>query len=100
MRARKTTAVAIALLFGACGPGPRRNGDNCTSQCSALGFAQCHDDGSFDPPVACAPGEVCDPEHGCVVCVPDNLYCGGPTGNDVLLCNSDGTDGTFQMSCP
>jgi hypothetical protein len=103
MRARHYTLVSIALLFGSiltlptCGPGPRNTGDSCTGMCTALGFQQCHDDGTLDPPIACGPDEVCDPEHGCVVCVPDQLYCGG---NDVLRCNSEGTGGEVVESCP
>lgn len=93
------TAVATALL-AACGPGPRDNGPNCTSICTSFGFQQCHEDGTFDPAVACGPDEVCDPAAGCVVCVPDQLYCAGPTANDVYRCNADGTGGTVVQSCP
>jgi hypothetical protein len=103
MRARKLAVVSFALLLGStvvtCGPNARQQGDNCTGLCTALGFQQCHDDGTFDPPVACGPDEVCDPTAGCVVCVPDQLYCGGPTSNDVLRCNGEGTAGTHVESC-
>ena len=50
--------------------------------------------------MACGPDEVCDSVHGCVVCVPDELYCAGPTANDVFRCNHDGTGGTQTESCP
>ena len=101
MRAVHTACVAFALLVSAaCGPGNRDNGPNCTSLCTALGFQQCHEDGSFDPPMACGAEETCDPLHGCVVCVPDELYCAGPTGNDIHRCNGAGTDGTYVESCP
>lgn len=105
MRVRHYTLVASGLLFCAllinstCGPGPRENG-NCTSACTALGFEQCHEDGSFDPPIACGPDQTCDPEYGCVVCVPDGLYCGGQTANDVYRCNHEGTGGVIVESCP
>jgi hypothetical protein len=105
MRTRHYTLVAFALLFGVsliatCGPGPRDHGDNCTSLCTALGYQQCHDDGTFDPPIACGPDEICDPAAGCVVCVPDSLYCGGPSANDVLRCNHEGTGGDLVETCP
>src|SRR5687767_9030664 len=91
MRAVQSTCVVFALLAAvACGPGARDTGPNCTSVCTALGFAQCHEDGSFDPPVSCGPDQTCDPLHGCVVCVPDELYCAGATGNDIHRCNGQG----------
>jgi len=104
MRARNQVLVSIGLvlsaaLYASCGPANRDNGDNCTSICSALGYQKCHEDGSFDPPVACGPDEVCDPERGCVVCVPDSLYCYGPTANDVYRCNGEGTGGEFVEAC-
>lgn len=100
MRARNQVLVSIGLLLlaASCGPSNRNNSD-CTSICSALGHQQCHEDGSFDPPVACGPDEVCDPERGCVVCVPDSLYCYGPTANDVYRCNGEGTGGELVESC-
>ncbi len=104
MRVRNYTLATLGLLFGVvlggCGPNARDNGDNCTSVCTALGFQKCHADGSFDAPVACGPDEVCDPDRGCVVCVPDELYCFGPTANDVYRCNSNGTGGELVESCP
>lgn len=98
--ARVSLVTPALVLFVACGPDPRNTGPNCTSLCTALGFQQCHEDGSFDPPMLCGPEEVCDPSHGCVTCVPDELYCGGATGNDVYRCNGAGTDGTFVEACP
>jgi len=103
MRARNIAAVVSALLvlpwIATCGPGPRDNNPNCTSLCTALGFQQCNEDGSFEPPVACGDGEVCDPTIGCVACVPDSLYCHGPTANDVYRCNADGTGGELVEMC-
>lgn len=93
-------AFVLALLVAACGPDNRNTGPDCLSACSALGFAQCREDGTYEMPVQCRPEEVCDPEHGCVTCVPDEQYCGGATANDVYRCNSTGTDGTFVESCP
>jgi hypothetical protein len=100
MRARYYTLVSLGLLFVACGPPPRNNSDGCLGTCTALGYQECNADGSFDPPIACGPDEVCDPEHGCTVCVPDTLYCGGPLSNDVFQCNGEGTAGDFVESCP
>jgi len=102
MRA-KLAAATFALLFGvtamSCGPSARNSGDDCAGICSALGYQACAGDGSFEPPVACNPDETCDPVAGCVVCVPDTLYCGGPTSNDILRCNGEGTGGDFVASC-
>jgi hypothetical protein len=105
MRARNQFLVSIALLFSVpllvatCGPSARNN-DDCTSVCTALGFQQCNDDGTFEPPVPCGPDEICDPTRGCVVCIPDSLYCAGPTANDVYRCNGEGTGGELVESCP
>lgn len=99
MRVRTSLRVALLWVVTACGPSPRHDA-NCTSVCSSFGHQQCHEDGSFDPPVACGPDEICDPAHGCVVCVPDELYCGGTTDSDVYRCNADGTGGTLVESCP
>lgn len=102
MRTSSRLPVAISLLLlaaAACGPG-RRNEATCTGICTSFGFQQCHDDGTFDPPVACGPDEICDPIHGCVVCPADQLYCGGPAENDIYRCNGEGTGGTFVEACP
>ena len=82
-----------------CGPSARQNGDGCAGICSALGYQACADNGAFEPPVACNPDETCDPVAGCVVCVPDQLYCGGPTDNDILKCNGEGSGGDVVMTC-
>ena len=100
----KLGSISFALLLSvtamSCGPSSRNNGDGCAGICSALGYQACAGDGSFLPPVTCNPDEVCDPVLGCVVCVPDQLYCGGPTANDVLRCNGEGTGGELVESCP
>ncbi len=88
--------LAAALAVG-CGPGKRNGNTNCFGVCTALGYEQCHEDGTLDPPVACADGQTCDPQSGCVTCPPDELYC---DGNDVKQCNSAGTGGTLVMTCP
>ena len=100
MRVVNVCGVLAFVFVAACGPSQRPNGGDCTSVCSALGFEQCHEGGGLDQPVPCGPDETCDPTHGCITCVPDELYCGGPTANDVLRCNSDGTGGESVMSCP
>lgn len=92
--------LGLALLLAACGPDNRNNGPDCTSLCTSFGFEQCNGDGTYAPPVACGPDEVCDTGIGCVVCAPDQLYCAGDTANDVYRCNGAGTGGTFVESCP
>ncbi len=99
-RALGAFVCASLLSVAACGPDSRDTGPDCTSACSALGFAQCREDGSFEQPVQCRPEEICDPEHGCITCVPDELYCGGASANDVYRCNGEGTGGSFVESCP
>lgn len=89
--------VLVLVVAGACGPGKREA--RCTSICTSFGYQQCHEDGTFEPPVACGPDEICDPRYGCVVCAPDQLYCGGPTANDVHRCNGEGTGGTLVEMC-
>ncbi len=103
MRKRNVLHVSVALLLyvsamTACGPDSRDSGD-CAGICSALGYQACDGAGGFLPPVACGPDEICDPTRGCVVCVPDALYCAGPTANDVFRCNSEGTGGELDHSC-
>lgn len=96
MRAFNQALVAsLFVLAFACGPDGRKGG-NCPGICSALGYQDCND-GVYSEPVACADGQVCDPNTGCVVCPPEELYC---DGNDVLRCNKDGTGGTKVETCP
>ena len=96
MRAFHYLLPAI-LAIAACGPGKRNPNTGCFGVCTALGYEKCHDDGTLDPPIACADGQTCDPQAGCVVCPPDGVYC---NGNDVYQCNAEGTDGTLVMACP
>ncbi|HPH68059.1 MAG TPA: IgGFc-binding protein [Kofleriaceae bacterium] len=100
MRSNIIVSSAALLLAVACGPSARTDGPNCTSICSALGFQQCREDGTFEPIVACSAEEVCDPVHGCVVCVAGQTYCGGPDESEVWKCNAEGTGGTKSMDCP
>ncbi len=90
--------LILALLVCACGPERRQNG-NCPGVCSALGFQECND-GVLGPPMQCPDGQTCDPNNGCEVCPPDTMYCGGSTGQTVLQCNHDGTNGTVVQDCP
>lgn len=85
--------LAIAV---ACGPGPRNQDDGCVGLCTSFGYQACNGDGSYAEPVACGDNEVCDPNAGCVVCVPDALYC---DGDSVHRCNADGTGGTLVETC-
>jgi hypothetical protein len=99
MRAVTKGLVASLLLFlASCGPDGRNNGGDCPGICSALGYQECND-GQYAEPVACGPDQVCDPNAGCVVCPPDELYCFGPTSNEVWRCNSEGTGGTKVEEC-
>lgn len=100
MRELLFVAAAALAVATACGPDGRNNPDGCVGVCTAFGYQACNADGTFDPPVACGPGQLCDPSAGCVVCPPNGLYCAGATANDVYQCNADGTDGTLVMSCP
>lgn len=101
MRASLRVYAWVVVWFGlGCGPGPRNNQPDCTGLCTSFGFQQCHEDGSFDPPVACGPDETCDPIAGCVVCPPDQLYCAGEGSNDVYRCNAAGTGGMLVEACP
>jgi len=91
--------AALILIASACGPDHRNGGPTCTGTCSALGYAACNDDGSYDPPQACTADQTCDPARGCITCVPDELYCAGNSANDVYRCNSSGTDGELVEAC-
>lgn len=96
---RVTVVVCLSLLIS-CGAPSRQNGNGCPGICSALGYQACQSDGSYAPPVECGPDQTCDPNLGCIVCSPGNLYCGGDTGNTVERCNGDGTGGSPVMDCP
>ncbi len=98
MRACNALLVSIPLLLVACGPDGRNSGGNCPGICSALGFQECNDR-IYSEPVACAEGQACDPESGCVVCPPEGLYCGGDADNEVWRCNKDGTSGMHVETC-
>jgi hypothetical protein len=91
--------VVACLLLVACAP-DRRGAVECPGLCTSFGYQKCHKDGTYDPPVTCGPDQVCDPNHGCAVCVPDQPYCAGAGANEVWQCNSDGTGGTHVMDCP
>jgi hypothetical protein len=93
------SALIICLAVAACGPSGRDNGGNCPGLCTALGYQECND-GAYSPPVECGLDQICDPNAGCVVCPPEQLYCAGPTANDVFRCNKDGTAGDFVEACP
>jgi IgGFc binding protein len=90
-------ACLVTLFIITCGPGGRDHGD-CPGICSALGYQACHD-GAYGDPMPCGPDQICDPNAGCVVCPPDELYCAGDTGNTVYRCNHDGTGGDPVMDC-
>jgi hypothetical protein len=85
-------------LAAACGPGPRGGDDTdgCLGACTGLGYQAC-EDGVLQPPVQCEVGQICDPQLGCTVCVPDNLYCVGP--DEIWQCNSEGTGGMQVDTC-
>src|SRR5262245_11346860 len=90
-----TLGVLTSILCAACGPGPRGEDDACDGVCSALGYQECVD-GVLQPPVVCPPGQICAPDLGCTVCIPNDLYC---DGNTIMRCNEDGTGGTPVEEC-
>jgi len=99
MRASHCLLVSSLLLFViACGPDGRNNGGNCPGICSALGYQECNN-GIYSEPVACAEGQTCDANDGCVVCPPEQLYCDGAASNEVWRCNKDGTGGMKVEQC-
>lgn len=94
--ARAIFVCSSVLLAASCGPGPREQDDGCAGICTSFGHQACNGDGTYAEPVACAENETCDATLGCVVCVPDQLYC---DGDNVNRCNSDGTGGTLVEEC-
>lgn len=101
MRSVHVTLGGLTVAFvalAACGPGPRADDDDDTCQpiCSALGHQAC-EGGELQPPVACEGGQICDPELGCTVCIPNNTYCVGT--DEVWQCNADGTGGMQVETC-
>jgi hypothetical protein len=98
MRGTNVLVASLCLWALACGPNGRNNGD-CAGICTALGFQECND-GVYADPEPCGPDQMCDPNAGCVVCPPEELYCFGPQSDEVWRCNKDGTGGTKVADCP
>lgn len=93
--------LVSAIALGACGPsagGDDDGGNACPNRCTAFGWERCVEPGVYEVPIRCEDGQICDPELGCTVCLPDLAYCGAD--NEVWQCNGDGTGGTLVMQCP
>ncbi len=109
----RALSVVVTLLVVACGPGGRSSdsSDNdddtdddvidaptgaCTQgehRCDIGGYEVCNN-GIWNVQEMCA--LACDPDLGCVDCVPGVATC---DGGDVHACNADGTVGTVTMAC-
>ncbi len=104
-------ALALALLLPvvACGPssgakpdggggGGGDGGGSCTdgtNQCSAQNWQTCQN-GQWVDTASCTPPAFCNATSGCIECFPDTTYC---DGNDVYMCNADGTKGGLVEQC-
>jgi hypothetical protein len=106
VRRRRWLALAVALTAG-CGStnaqnsGPVDHGDPCTgnqTRCQGTLFQVCMG-GFFSNQSDCAEahtGTMCNDMLGCVACDPGSRVC---VGQDVHLCNSDGTIGNVVSHC-
>ena len=106
MRCARFVLFASIITFAACGPGGGGSDDtgddapdggpvcvNDTTQCTGNTFELCVD-GQWTTEDQCS--ALCDDELGCVVCQPDGQYC---DGDDVMMCNGDGSGGTLVETC-
>ncbi len=110
MKCSAFASLALAMLLSACGPASNGtggddddngNGDPCTpagaqSRCVGDSFQQCQD-GMYVTTDTCGAGEVCSMSLGCTACDPaSNQTC---VGDDLYVCNDDGTIGGLINSC-
>jgi hypothetical protein len=91
-------------VFLACGPSAGAGGDggtgnDCPSRCTSFGWQECLNPGEWADPVMCADDQICNEDLGCVTCYPGTRYCAGDDGNEVWLCNDEGTGGEFVEEC-
>lgn len=83
-----------APLWAGCST--TNSGSGCPGRCTSFGYEECLGDGNFAEPVPCDDDEICIPEIGCAVCVPDSPFC---VGDEVWTCNDQGTGGEFDHAC-
>ncbi len=100
----KAFGLSVVLALVSCGPSNKGTGDgggseDCGSRCTSFGWEECISPGEWADPVVCAEDEFCINADGCVTCIPDVRYCGGD-GQDLYLCNEDGTEGEKVGRCP
>lgn len=102
--ATKSFGLLLALTLAACGPasnaGENGDGDNlCPSRCTSFGWEECLAPDQFADPVVCEESEICVNSEGCVECIPNTNYCGGPDGQDIFSCTEDGKAGEKVGRC-
>ncbi len=97
-------AVLVAGCAADSGGGSSGGDTDSTNDCSPDGATTCQgsdfmvcENGDWTLEATCA-GEtpICDPEWGCVVCVPGESYCEGST---VMQCAADGSSGEVVEEC-
>jgi len=102
--ATKLWGLLFVLCLAACGPGGNAGddggGDNiCPSRCTSFGWEECLGPDQFADPVVCEESEVCVNADGCVECIPEVNFCGGPDGQDIYSCTKDGEEGEKIGRC-
>jgi hypothetical protein len=102
--ATKLWGLLFVVCLAACGPGGNAGddggGDNiCPSRCTSFGWEECLAPDQYADPVACEESEVCVNAEGCVACIPEVNYCGGPDGQDIYSCTEDGEEGEKIGRC-
>ncbi len=102
--ATKSLALLLTLMCAACGAKGNADGDGggdsiCPSRCTSFGWEECLGPDRFADPVVCEESEVCINADGCVECIPDTNYCGGPDEQDIYSCTEDGEEGEKVGRC-
>lgn len=98
---RAVLLLSLAAALAACGPNQGSGDDapdGCPDVCTSFGWQECITPGNYEPPVRCEADQICIPELGCAVCVPDQVYCSDV--DTVSMCNGSGDGGTVVMDCP
>ncbi len=105
----RALALVLFSAAAACGPssgatpdggggGGGDGGGSCvegTNQCTAQNFQTCQN-GQWVTSESCTPPSFCNATSGCIECFPNTNYC---DGNDVYMCNADGTKGGLVEQC-